>query len=138
VSTEDVIRRLAETNAPVRRLRPPWTRALTWLALALPYAALVIWLHPHTPAVSSSLSDWHLIVEILAALATGLTAAWAAFASTVPTAASSGCPYCLPRYGRQRSVPAVSATGCSKVRTDSHYDPTGIACHPASCLAACR
>jgi hypothetical protein len=84
VNTDDLIRQLAEANAPVRPLRPPWTRALIWLALALPYAALVIWLHPHTPAVSSSLSDARMIVEILAALATGLTAAWAAFASTVP------------------------------------------------------
>jgi hypothetical protein len=84
VNTDELIQRLAAHNAPVRRLRPPWARALIWLAMTLPYVALVILLHPHTPGVAGSLSQARLAVEISAALATGLAAAWAAFASTVP------------------------------------------------------
>jgi hypothetical protein len=86
VNTADLIRQLADVKAPVQPLRPPWRRMLLWLAVALPYVALVILLHPHTPEVTISLADARLVVEIVAALATGLTAAWAAFASTVPGA----------------------------------------------------
>jgi len=82
--TDDLIRQLAGANAPVRRLRPPWVRALLWLAVAGPYVALVIWLHPHTPEIIVSLADMRMVVEVAAALATGMTAACAAFCSTVP------------------------------------------------------
>ncbi|MPZ55238.1 MAG: DUF1109 family protein [Rhizobiales bacterium] len=86
MNTDDLIRQLSGANAPVRPLRPPWARALLWLVLAVPYVALVILLHPHTPEVAESMTDLRLVIEILAALATGVTAAWAAFASTVPGA----------------------------------------------------
>jgi hypothetical protein len=84
VNTDDLIREIAASNAPVRRLRPPWVRALIWLAIAAGYAALVVLLHPGTPAMTRSLLRTSLMIEWFAALATGLTAAWAAFASTVP------------------------------------------------------
>lgn len=84
MNTDDFIKRLAEANAPVRRLRPPWMRALLWLALAVPYVALVVWLHPHTPSLLPWRLDTWVIVEWTAAFVTGGTAAWAAFCSTIP------------------------------------------------------
>lgn len=84
MSTDDLIRQLADTGAPVRPLPPPWKRAVIWLAVAVPYVVLVILLHPHTPKLTESLADVRLAVELAAALVTGATAAWAAFCSTVP------------------------------------------------------
>jgi hypothetical protein len=83
-STEDLIRRLADSSPPVRRLRPPWIRALIWLAVAGGYVALVVLLHPYRPTITMAMMSGGLVIEWFAALVTGLTAAWAAFASTVP------------------------------------------------------
>jgi len=84
VSTDDLIRQIAGANVPVRRLPPPWVRALLWLAVACAYIAIVVLLHPHTPGITSSMFEPRLIVEWLAAFATGATAALVAFCSTIP------------------------------------------------------
>jgi hypothetical protein len=84
VNTDEFIRRIAGANAPVRRLHPPWMRALLWLAIACAYIAAVVALHPHAPGLTSSMFEPRLIVEWLAAFATGATAALAAFCSTIP------------------------------------------------------
>ena len=84
MNTDDLIERIASANAPLRPLRPPLVRALLWLAIAVPYVALVVFLHPHTPAITAAIFDPRMAVEWTAALVTGITAAWAAFASTVP------------------------------------------------------
>jgi hypothetical protein len=84
MKTDDLIRQLAEANAPVRPLRPPGTRTLIWLGIALGYVALVVLLHPYTPQLTRGMLSARLIVEWIAALVTGMTAAWAAFCSTVP------------------------------------------------------
>ena len=85
MSTDDLIRQIAGANKPVRRLHPPWVRALLWLAVAGGYVALVVWLHPHTPPFRPvTIMTTPLMIEWAAALLTGITAAWAAFCSTVP------------------------------------------------------
>jgi hypothetical protein len=84
VKTDDLIRQLAAGAAPVRRLRPPWLRAVAWLAIASAYVALVVLLHPGMPQVTRDMLDLRMIVEWCAAVATALTAAWTAFCSTVP------------------------------------------------------
>jgi len=84
MKTDDVIRRIADANGAVRPLRPPWLRAAIWLAVAVPYVALVIWLQPLTPEIAETVGDMSMAFEIAAALTTGATAAVAAFCSTVP------------------------------------------------------
>lgn len=82
-NTDDLIRQIAAAAAPVRRLPSPWRRALLWLALAVPYAAVVIWFYPATPAVSA-MHGTRFFIEEFAAAVTAIAAAWAAFCSTVP------------------------------------------------------
>lgn len=136
MNTDDLIRQLADTNAPVRRLRPPWLRALAWLAIAVPYVALVIALEAHAPPVTPDMFDPRMLVEWTAALATGATAAWAAFTSTVPG------------YDRRILwIPAVPAalwaaslgTGCAGDWLQFGWDGLALrpdwACLPAGMLA---
>jgi hypothetical protein len=84
VSTDELIRQLADDRAPVQRLRPPIVRALTWIAGTCAYMALVLFLYPGTPAITPEMLDTRFVIEWTAALVTGATAAWAAFSSTVP------------------------------------------------------
>jgi hypothetical protein len=83
VNTDDLIRQIAAAGAPVRRLAPPWRRALVWLAIAVPYAAVVVWFYPATPAFAA-MHGTRFMLEEFAAATTTLTAALAAFASIVP------------------------------------------------------
>lgn len=81
--THEFIRRLVAGVTPVRPLPAPWIRAATWCGGSLPVLGLLVW------AMSRSAGPWthidrRLMVEQLAALATGVTAAAAAFATTVP------------------------------------------------------
>ena len=75
---------LAADAMPVGRLPPPWRRAAIWLAVALPYVALVVLAMPPEFDVAAALADRRFLIEQLAALATALLAAFAAFASVVP------------------------------------------------------
>jgi hypothetical protein len=81
-NTTQFIRELAQAATPVRRLPAPWVRASLWCSLALPYLALV-WLvwpkaHASIPATGS------FALEQVAALATAVIAAIAAFATVIP------------------------------------------------------
>jgi hypothetical protein len=82
--TSDLIRRLAAAGAPVRPLARPWMRTAIWCTVSLPYLWLLYLVWPH--AEPATLMDRRFIVEQAAALATGLTAAVAAFATIVPGA----------------------------------------------------
>jgi hypothetical protein len=82
--TEELIRRLAEDIEPVRPLRSPWIRTGVWLVLALPYVALIVLLMSPRGDLPSKMSDVRFVIEQVAALATGITAAMAAFATGVP------------------------------------------------------
>jgi len=84
METDKLIQRLAETSNPISRLSPPSIRAALWLALAIPYVALVVLVMSPRSDLLAKLSDSAYVVEQVAALATGVTAALAAFASIVP------------------------------------------------------
>ena len=82
--TETLIRALADRTARVRPLARPWVRAAAWLAIAVPSALLVV-------VMMSMHGDWvsrlllpRVVSEEAFALATGVLAAIAAFASVVP------------------------------------------------------
>jgi len=82
--TNGLIQRLAESSIPVRRLRAPWTRTIFWLAIALPYVALVVFIVSPRSDLIAKMSDPQFVIEQIAALATGIAAAVAAFATIVP------------------------------------------------------
>lgn len=82
--TDNLIRGLAANVAPVRVLPPPLSRAAVWLGLSLPYLALVALLMKPSSGLGAKFSEPSFLIEQLAALATGITAAVAAFASTTP------------------------------------------------------
>jgi hypothetical protein len=82
--TNGLIRRLAEKLEPVRPLPHPWLRTAMWLALSVPYVAIVVFLMGPRHDLASKLFEPRYLVEQASALAVGVIAAAAAFASTVP------------------------------------------------------
>src|SRR5262245_58782926 len=84
VDTEKLIERLAEVVEPVRPLARPWIRTAAWLLVAIPYVALVVFVVSPRADLISKASEWRYVIEQLAALATGITAATAAFATVIP------------------------------------------------------
>jgi hypothetical protein len=84
VGTERLIQRLADGPEPVRPLPGPWVRTAAWLALAVPYVALVVYVVSPRDDLLVKLWDLRFLIEQFAALATGIAAAAAAFASTIP------------------------------------------------------
>ena len=84
VDTEKLIARLAEGVEPVRPLPHPWIRMAAWLMFAIPYIALVVLVVSPRADLLTKASEWRYVIEQLAALATGMTAATAAFATVIP------------------------------------------------------
>jgi hypothetical protein len=84
MDTDELIERLAQTLKPVSRLRPPPARTALWLALGIPYIILVVVVMSPRSDLFTKLSDPAYLIEQSAALATGITAGLAAFASVVP------------------------------------------------------
>jgi hypothetical protein len=84
VETEQLIDSLTETVRPVRRLRSPLTRALAWLSIGAAYIALVVWVVSPRADLFEKISEWRFLLEQLGALGTGVAAAIAAFATTIP------------------------------------------------------
>ena len=79
MDTEKLIERMAAMVEPVRPLARPWIRTADWLLVAIPYVAL----SPRADLISKA-SEWRYVIEQLAALATGITAATVAFATVIP------------------------------------------------------
>jgi hypothetical protein len=82
-NTDKLIEHLAQTGEPVRPLPQPWIRTAIWLALVVPYIAVVVALMSPR-ADLAKLADARFLVEQIAALLTGVTAAAAALATTIP------------------------------------------------------
>ncbi len=83
METDQLIRRLADSATPVRRLAAPWRRTSLWLVISLTYILAVIATYliaRHGPGPIEA----PLVLEQTAILATAITAAIAAFSSTVP------------------------------------------------------
>jgi len=79
--TADLIRRLAGAG-PALRLQHPWMRTGIWCVATLPSLWLLSLVSPHGDA--TVLVDRRLAVQQVAALATALAAAAAAFGTSVP------------------------------------------------------
>jgi hypothetical protein len=99
VSTPDLIRSLADQLAPVTPLRPPWLRSLIWLAMAAAVVAIVAVYHGLRPDLATKLRDPAFLVQVAAALMTGLTAAVAAFHLSLPDRSDAWLYLPLPSLG---------------------------------------
>ena len=84
METDKLIQTLAADARPVRPLANPWARTALWLAVALPYIALVVVVISPRADLATKLTDARFLIEQIAALTTGIAAAIAAFASTIP------------------------------------------------------
>ena len=82
-STEDLIRKLAYNSVPVRPLARPWIRALGWLTMSGIYLAIVVSLMK-SHGLPPKWDDPRFVLEQISALAVGVGAAVAAFATIVP------------------------------------------------------
>ena len=84
VDTRQLIEQLAGEAAPVGRLPSPWVRTGFWLALAAVNLLVFVLVMLPRRDLSAAVSDPRFVIEQFAALATGVTAGLAAFASVVP------------------------------------------------------
>jgi hypothetical protein len=82
--TDALIGCLAGAARRVEPLPAPALRAALWLALGLPYVALIVVLMGLRPDLSVKLAESRYLVEQIAAAATAVTAAIAAFSATIP------------------------------------------------------
>ncbi len=140
METDKLIQKLAAGAGPVRPLASPWARTALWLAVALPYIALVVAVISPRADLLSKLADARFLIEQIAALATGIAAAMAAFASTVPGYDRKVLLLPAPRSpsGSAVSARAVSAPYGSMVWPVCRCSPTGSACPPSCWSAPCR
>jgi hypothetical protein len=84
MDTAKLIEQLSKSAAPVRPLSRAWIRAAVWLMLSVPYIALVVIVVSPRSDLMVKLTELRYVIEQFAALATGITAAIAAFAATIP------------------------------------------------------
>jgi hypothetical protein len=84
ISTPELIAALAADAKPVRRLRPPLVRAGAWLALAALLLALLAIVHGVRSDLAVHLRQQIFVAGIAASLATGVSAAVAAFLVSLP------------------------------------------------------
>lgn len=84
MDTQHLIQTLGRQAAPVRRLAPPEQRLLGWLALAVPPVLAIAWAMGLRPDLGLKLDEPVFLLQVLAALATAVAAAWAALCAVVP------------------------------------------------------
>jgi hypothetical protein len=82
--TSALARRLAADNTPVRPLSNPWRRTALWVLASIPCMTVVLLVVRWQGRLFWPASDGRFGVEEVAAFATAITAAGAAFASVVP------------------------------------------------------
>jgi hypothetical protein len=82
--TSDLIDTLVDAATPVRRLRPPLSRAAIWLALAAAVLALLCVAHGVRSDLAARLQQPVFIVGMLGALGTAILASLASFKLGVP------------------------------------------------------
>lgn len=135
MDTQQLIEQLAGQAKSVTRLYPPWRRTALWLVFAVLDIAMFVALMSPRQDLGLALARPAFIVEELAALATGVTAALAAFASVVP--GLSRRMLFLPLLPFTVWLGSVG-TGC--VQSWIHRSPAGLtltpdwACLPATAL----
>lgn len=83
-NTDALIDQLARNGLPVRRLAAPWKRTAIWFAIGVPYVALIVGIMVPRNDLAMKATDVRYLIEQIAALATSISAAAAAFAMIVP------------------------------------------------------
>jgi hypothetical protein len=83
-NTQELIDNLSRDLSPVRPLRNPLIRTALWVAILLPYTGLVIIVLGFLLKRPIATLDRLFLMEQTFALATGITAAMAAFTSVIP------------------------------------------------------
>src|SRR5260221_6682906 len=83
MDTGELVQLPAEGCDPVRPLPRPWTRTAEWLAVALLYVLLVVFVVSPRPDLAAKIFDWRFVVEQIPALATGIAVAVAAFTTVI-------------------------------------------------------
>lgn len=84
MDTERLILTLSETVEPVKPLRRPGLRTLSWAAAGVIYLVFLVVIMSPRDDLFARMQDLRFLVEQSAALLMGLTAAAAAFATSVP------------------------------------------------------
>jgi len=84
ISTPDLIESLVAGAEPVRRLRPPVVRAVTWLAFAAALVALLAVSHGLRQDIGARLQQPLFLTSICASVFTAVLAAVAAFIVSLP------------------------------------------------------
>jgi hypothetical protein len=84
ITTPDLIEALAANAAPVRRLRPPLSRATLWLSVAAVILVLLAVSHGARPDLAQRLREPSFVASIFASLLTGILAAIASFLVSLP------------------------------------------------------
>lgn len=84
MNTDDLIGRIVAESGPVRPLPSPPRRAVLWFAVTLPCVAAIVLIMGLRPDLAHKLADPRFQTEQLAALATAIAAALAAFSAVVP------------------------------------------------------
>lgn len=82
--TEDLVGSLAGEVRPVRRLSSPPVRLLAWLALSLPWIALVVWYRGPRTDIALKIGEGIWLFEQSLALMTALAAGLAALCASIP------------------------------------------------------
>ncbi len=125
MDTEKLIQTLAEIAQPVRPLPRPWIRSAMWLAIAISYIALVVYVVSPRTDLAVKMTELRYLIEQFAALATGIAAAIAAFAATIP--GNSRKVLLLPVLPLAAWL-AVLGQGC--VRAWIEFGPNGLSLQP--------
>lgn len=81
---QDVIDFLVADAKPVRPLSPPLIRLLRWMAISVPFVAMVVAAMHWRPDLAAKFGEGRYLLEQGAALATSITAGFAAFSAGVP------------------------------------------------------
>ncbi len=83
-TTQDIIDALSTNLSPVRRQTPPIMRMFLWLALAALVISLLAISRGVRPNLVGRASELQFQLEVIGALLTGMSAAFAAFISGIP------------------------------------------------------
>jgi hypothetical protein len=83
-ATETLISRLTDRLQPVSRLRKPWLRAALWVGFATLVIALLVALRGFRADLGARIHETGFLVPLAGAWLTGATAAFAAFAISLP------------------------------------------------------
>ncbi len=84
ITTPDLINSLAADATPIRRLRPPITRAACWLLFAAFILVLLAISHGGRPDLPQRLQQPAFVIGMAASVLTGILAAIAAFIVSLP------------------------------------------------------